>query len=183
MIPIPRVLSFLLPVSWALHLGACAQKPRPVATFALVEGARIGKLEIHPVEYGEPEADAGGDPAMQGPRYYAITFDYPGSGISVMKVFRDGKVVKTCDEAGYAKLRPWRPTVGHGPHTIKVKPRVDPMSGRETNPMTREEDLRKRPKLNDIECHLEIGDLREADIEISLYEYDTPVARYRLVAP
>lgn len=146
----------------------CSEKPRPVGTFTLIEGSRIGKMDIVIVDFSAGfENDSSGIKMPKVPTLYSISFEYPGKTITTMKVFKNGKQVKVCDEAVYEKPRRW-------PFDNTV---IEPKHGKRVDINTGEEDHSLVPKAHNIDCRLEISG---GDIEVSLHEFDGMVSKYRL---
>lgn len=85
--------AILFPLIPLLVIG-CSQKPKPFGAFFLVEGSKIGKLEVTTnenilVEGEEPDSTDFDNKYLR--KSYRISFRYPGNTITILKVYRDGK--------------------------------------------------------------------------------------------
>lgn len=91
-----------------IALAACsASKPTSKSPFVLVEGKKIGVLEMVEPENGFLQTVESKDSIRFDKEYlYAKTrigFKYPGNTITELKVFDGEKLLKTCDEGSYSR--------------------------------------------------------------------------------
>lgn len=168
-----NLLSALAASAILAIVSSCAPKPPSAGVFVLVEGARIGKLDIVAVDYsGGLVRDSVVERTARVSATHAITFTYPGKTITVMKIFRNGRQVKVCDEAAYDK-----PHWATSSKPLILDNTVQDATGRRFDFETGDEVNRKGAMRHNLECQLELG---SGEIEVALYEFDGLVSRYRL---
>lgn len=100
-----KFTSRLLMALALLAAGCAAPKPTARSPFRLVEGKRIGSLELAEDEAGrskESKDSVAFDKAHLHPKP-RIGFKYPGETFTEMKVYDGDKLLKACDEGSFVR--------------------------------------------------------------------------------
>lgn len=168
--------------------GCSASKPTSKSPFVLVEGKRIGVLEMVEPETGFLQTEGSKDSVRFDKEYlYAkprIGFKYPGNTITELKVFDGEKLLKTCDEGSYTKAV--RTYSGDG-ENVRLMPNGEVLLGSDPraamgmpmNYVAKKKTYETYGRKYNLECDIPV--LKEG-MTINLEDGAGLVSRYRVVA-
>jgi hypothetical protein len=170
---------------WALAavsmLGCAASGPTARSPFALVEGKRVGTLElVQDEETGFTRKTR--DSVRFDNRYLhtrtRIGFKYPGETITLMNVYDGENLLKSCDEGSYSRTT----TAAGG---FKTDPASWTMGANgkmefKSPPGHFSEASEEYKKKYNLEC--EVAEFKDG-LTVELLEGDISISKYRVVRP